>query len=96
MNYHENKELLQLRRGGGEMERKGGRAKNDFADKSSTLLNLCWHRKKTNIRKVMLQFSTVALSFSFSLLVQNTYKYAALLEAASLNIKRTFQRLCTI
>lgn len=66
MNYHENKELLQLRRGGGEMERKGGRAKNDFADKSSTLLNLCWHRKQTNIRKVMLQFSTVALSFSFS------------------------------
>lgn len=63
MNYHENKELLQL--GEVEMERKGGRARNDFADKSSTLLNLCWHGKKPNIRKVMLQFFTVTLPFSF-------------------------------
>lgn len=79
------------------MERKGRRAENDFADKSSTQLNLCWHRKKPHTSEKSC-FSSLLLHylFFFLLLLQNTYKYAALLEASSLKMKCTFQRLCTV
>lgn len=65
INHDEDKELLQAGEGGTEGG-EGGRAERDCADKSSTLLNLFWQRKKTNIREVMLQFSTITLSFSFA------------------------------
>lgn len=65
INHDEDKELLQAGEGGTEGG-EGGRAECDCADKSSTLLNLFWQRKKTNIREVMLQFSTITLSFSFA------------------------------
>lgn len=65
INHDEDKELLQAREGGTEGG-EGGRAERDCADKSSTLLNLFCQRKKTNIREVMLQFSTITLYFSFA------------------------------
>lgn len=98
MNYHENKELLQLGGGGVWNGKKGSEGKEWLCRQILHTIEslLAQKKKKQTSEKSCFNSPPLHYLFPFLLLVQNTYKYAALLETASLKSECTFQRLCTI
>lgn len=92
INCDEDKELLQVGEGGIEWGGGGQRVTVQINPPHYWIFS-SREKRQTSEKSC---FNSLPLHYLFHLLAQNNYKYAALLETASLKIKCTFQRLCTI